>query len=243
MVNQVQTSGIIIGKRDIGEADRWFVLLTPDLGKIRCNARGIRKPKARLAAWMDILRYNDLILIRGKSGYVLTGATTRQMIFAGTEDWEMLTSAYYVCEVIDKLFEEGVVVPGVFELVHETLGQIKVARNVNVVRAGFELKLLELLGLSPQLYKCAVSGEELAVGERMQFSLRLGGVLKTSKTDDYFAVEVTPNIVKLLRIWQRYPLGGGDALVAESSEIDVAVSLVSDFMAYVLEYRPKSLQN
>ncbi len=243
MGNQVQSTGVIIARRDVGEADRWFVVFSPDLGKISCMARGIRKPKARLAAWMDLLRYNDLTLTKRRAGgYVLTGAQTKLSWFDGTESWERLTSAYYVCELIDRMFEEGVVVPGVFELVRETLARLAVSDRVAEVRASFELKLLEVMGLSPQLYKCAVCGEEMVAQDKLQFSARLGGVAKMDKAIDDFAVAIEPNAVKLMRLWQRYPFDAIEKVGANEAEVAVAAALVSDFTAYVLEYRAKALR-
>ena len=241
MARELKTTGIVIGKRDLGEADRSFVVFSPDLGKVQCRARGVRKAGAKLSAWMDMLRYNDLVLIEGRAGHLITGAQTKQALFTGEEEWSTLAVAYYVCEVIDKLFEERVVVAGVFELLLATLTKLKDTDQPFEVRAGFELKLLELLGLAPQLHNCAGSGKQLVANESLYFSLRLGGVIQDMGKVDDFAVPINTNVVKLMRLWQQYSFDATEGVAAETGDVAVATALVSDFMAFALDSRSKAL--
>lgn len=49
-------------------------LLTPELGLIRARAEGVRRSGAKLAHALQTLRESDLMLVRGKEGWRLTGA-------------------------------------------------------------------------------------------------------------------------------------------------------------------------
>ncbi len=44
-----RTEAIVLRRKDFGEADRILTLFTPELGKIRALAKGIRKPASRKA--------------------------------------------------------------------------------------------------------------------------------------------------------------------------------------------------
>ena len=50
-----QTEAIIIKKTKLGEANRILTLYTPDLGKIQAVARGVRRPRSKLAGHLATL--------------------------------------------------------------------------------------------------------------------------------------------------------------------------------------------
>ena len=65
-MNRYQTEGIILKRVDFKEADRIITFITPDKGKIGAIAKGVRKPKSKLAGGIELLTISDLGLIRGK---------------------------------------------------------------------------------------------------------------------------------------------------------------------------------
>lgn len=239
---EIQTTGIIIRKTNLGEADRLLTILTPTYGKVRAMAKGVRKPKARLSAWLDMFRYNQFALVSGRNFFIVTGAQTHSTVVADGMAWDKLSVAYYLCELVDKLVDDDQVLTGIFELTQESLVGLSKGIDENLVRASFELKLMDLLGSHPQLQSCAVSGEKLSESERIYFSLRLGGTVSGRRaSEDDFAREIDANTVKLMRLLATHPLSEV-ALVKVDEEIKrQALLCVSDFMAYILESRPKSL--
>jgi DNA repair protein RecO (recombination protein O) len=240
---ELKTPGVIIRKINMGEADRLLTILTPEQGKIRAMAKGVRKPKAKLAAWLDMFRYNNLELASGRNFYIVTGAQTHRVLVSENTDWDRLAVAYYICEVVDKLIEEDHNLPGSFELVCESLLRIGEGEvDARLVRSSFEIKLLGIMGMLPQLHRCVVSGVPLDHEEGMAFSFRLGGVLSAiESTKDEFARPVTVNDIKLMRLLAQYPLGALEQVRVEESTIAEAANCISDFMAFILEKRPKSL--
>ncbi len=60
-----QTEAIIIKKTKLGEADRILTLYTPRLGKIQAVARGVRRPRSKLAGHLELLTYSLVSLARG----------------------------------------------------------------------------------------------------------------------------------------------------------------------------------
>jgi len=51
-----------------------ITLLTPELGLIRARAEGLRRSGAKLAHALQTWRESDVVLVRGKEGWRLTGA-------------------------------------------------------------------------------------------------------------------------------------------------------------------------
>lgn len=239
---EIQTIGIVIRKTNLGEADRLLTILTPTHGKVRAMAKGVRKPKARLSAWLDMFRCNEFSLVSGRNFFIITGAQTHSVVVADGMDWDKLTVAYYMCELVDKLVDDDQILSGIFELTQESLMGLSAGIAEELVRASFELKLMDLLGTYPQLQNCAVSGEKLSESERIYFSLRLGGTVSSRVAlGDDFAREVDANTVKLMRLLATHPLSVVAQVKVEEEIKRQALLCVSDFMAYILESRPKSL--
>src|SRR5215467_6436426 len=65
-MNQLNTSSIILARTDFGEADRILTLLTPDYGKLRLMAKGVRRVKSKLAGGIELFSVSDISLMRGR---------------------------------------------------------------------------------------------------------------------------------------------------------------------------------
>ncbi len=81
MRHKYATTGIVLSRTPIGEASAFVTLLTPDLGLIRARAQSVRKPGAKLAAALQTFSESDVILVRGKDGWRLSGAVLGRQWF------------------------------------------------------------------------------------------------------------------------------------------------------------------
>jgi len=74
MRHKYATEAIVLGRTPLGEASSLVWLLTRELGLVRARAQGVRKPGAKLAAPLQTLAQSDVILLKGKEGWRLSGA-------------------------------------------------------------------------------------------------------------------------------------------------------------------------
>ena len=58
----VKTSGIVIQENSLGDSDKMLTILTPNLGKISCVAKGAKRPKCLLMASYQILCFGEYVL-------------------------------------------------------------------------------------------------------------------------------------------------------------------------------------
>ena len=56
-MKQVKVNGIIIAENNMGDFDKMLTILTPNLGKIGCSAKGARRPKSLLLAGTQFLYF------------------------------------------------------------------------------------------------------------------------------------------------------------------------------------------
>ena len=70
-----QTEGIVLAKKDFGEAERLFYIFTKEFGMVRAVARGVRYIKSKLRPNLDLFRYNNFSLIMAKDVWKITDAS------------------------------------------------------------------------------------------------------------------------------------------------------------------------
>lgn len=65
----------MLTRAPLGETSTLLTLLTPTLGLVRARAQGSRGSGAKLAAALTSFTESDIILVRGKEGWRIAGAT------------------------------------------------------------------------------------------------------------------------------------------------------------------------
>jgi DNA repair protein RecO len=75
MYHIYQTQGLILKSSNIGEANKFFYILTPDLGLIRATAQGVRHLKSKLRHSLQDFSLSNISLVHGKGGWRLINAS------------------------------------------------------------------------------------------------------------------------------------------------------------------------
>jgi DNA repair protein RecO len=74
MRHKYETRGLVLARVAAGETNTLVTLLTGELGLVRARAQGLRRPGAKLAASLTTFSESEVVLVRGKEGWRLTGA-------------------------------------------------------------------------------------------------------------------------------------------------------------------------
>lgn len=74
MRHTYNTRGIVLSRTSIGEAHLLVTILTKDLGIVHARAQSIRRSGAKLAAPLVTFAESDVILVRGKDIWRVSGA-------------------------------------------------------------------------------------------------------------------------------------------------------------------------
>ena len=62
-----KTEAVVLKQINLGEADRILTLYTPDQGKVRAVARGVRRPKSKLSGHLELLNQASVSLSYGRN--------------------------------------------------------------------------------------------------------------------------------------------------------------------------------
>ncbi len=198
-----QTEAIIIKKVKLGEADRILTLYTLEYGKIEAVAKGIRRPKSKLAGHLELLTYSQVRLARGRNLDTIIGSQTIDSFMAIKNDLLLTSYGLYVSELVHQFSALYQANSSVFELFLETLRRLSLANNPELILRYFELHLLDMSGYRPQLQECVSCRVELKPVANA-FCSSAGGILcPECKYEHPASFSISVDALKVLRLFQR----------------------------------------
>jgi len=188
-----RTEAVVLKRMDFGEADRLLTLYTPELGKIRVVAKGVRKPTSRKAGHLELFMRSGLLLARGRNLDIVTQAETLDPFLPLRTDLWRVSHACYA---------EGEENYPLYNLLVEALGWICEETDLDRATRFYELRLLGYVGFRPQLFSCAACQEEIKPMVN-HFSPERGGVLCPRCGPNQLGAEtISLNALKVLRFFQ-----------------------------------------
>jgi len=234
-----QTEAIIIRKIKLGEADRILTLYTPHLGKIRAVAKGVRRPRSKLAGHLELLTYSQVSLARGRNLDTIIGSQTINSFLTLKSDLELISYALYATELIDQFTADDVENHPLFRLLLETMEHLCQGGAHELALRYFELHLLNLVGYRPQLQQC-VSCQSTLEPANNSFCPGAGGVLCPNCRQNQLAYPISVEGLNGLRLLQ-----GDDYNTARQLEINQELSdelegVMRNYLKYLLEREVKS---
>jgi len=235
-----QTEAIIIKKTKLGEADRILSLYTPHLGKIQAVAKGVRRPRSKMAGHLELLTHSLVSLARGRNLDTVTGSQTIDSFLPLKSDLELTSYALYAVELVEQFTADHDENHPLFDFLIKTLHQLCQETDHELTLRYFELHLLDLVGYRPQLSQCVVCHKPLKPLTNL-FSPQAGGVLcPACQQTQPLAHSLSVDALKVLR-W----LQGNDLSTASRLKITPALSrelemIIRGYLRYLLEREVKS---
>ena len=235
-----QTEAIIIKKTKLGEADSILTLYTPHLGKIQAVAKGVRRPRSKMAGHLELLTHSLVSLARGRNIDTITGSQTISSFLPLKSDLELTSHALYAIELVNQFTAEHIENYPLFQLLLETLEHLCQSDDKELALRYFELHLLDSVGYRPQLRRCVSCKAELEPVTN-SFSPAAGGVLcpncSQSQPSNY---SLSVNALKVLRLLQ-----GNDYSTVNRLKINPELSrelelVMRNYLRYLLEREVKS---
>jgi len=99
---------IVLKRVNVGESDRIVTLLTPELGKFACVAKGVRKLTSSQRAFLEPGNLVNIFTVETSSLPILTQTKLINDFSHAKKDLQRLKQLTQVLEIIDRLFPEGV---------------------------------------------------------------------------------------------------------------------------------------
>lgn len=181
---------MVLSAMPAADYDKRLVILTKELGKITAFAKGARRPNSALLACSQPFTFGKFSLYAGKTAYNLISVEISNYFGELRDDFEALCYAFYFCEFTDYMTKENNDEKNVLKLLYQSLRVLsKKMIDPKLVRAVFELKMMEYGGEAPQVFGCVKCEkntkepnqiENQVLSARYYFSAECGGILCNS---------------------------------------------------------------
>ncbi len=147
-----KTEGIVLKRKNIGEADRVLTVFTKHYGKLKVIAKGVRRVSSRRAPHLEIFTRVSLVLHQGKTLEHVTEVETLDAFEDVRRDIRRVSLGYYACELVDLLLADRQEQDDVYQLFTSVLVGIATLgeRQIYAHMHGFTLELLWTLGFLPR---------------------------------------------------------------------------------------------
>ena len=234
-------NGIILGKKDVGETDRIYTILTFEAGKIKVLGKGARRPNAKLAGHLEPITYSEIFLSKSKGAGKLTGAATIENFSKLKIDIESLVQVAYTVKVLGKIIPEQQEEKKIFNsligylTVMENLSDKGVSDKKEIVTLGFLFKLLENSGYKIEIKECVICGSKLRPSNNY-FSVSRGGVMcGNCHKAEAEKIKIEDSSIKFMRLFGKNKISSLEKLNSSKKDIDDLSKIIKKSIAWAIE--------
>jgi DNA repair protein RecO (recombination protein O) len=198
------TDAIVLSRFDFGEADRILTLITPEYGKLKAIAKGIRRQKSRIGGSLEPFAELRVQLARGRTFDVVTQVTVGHAWLRLRDNLESAATAWYLAELADRSLEERHAAEPLYALLHRAYELLDAGMGPGRAARWYEMHLAAELGVRPELERCVECDRLLEPGDTFRWVPPLGGVLcQRDPGPPASRVALSLEALKVLRAYQR----------------------------------------
>jgi len=154
-----RAQGIVLRVYPLTETSLIIRWLTREFGRISTVAKGARRPKSPFRGKLDLFYRADLIFGRSRRSelHTLREVNLRETHPFLRKELGYLQQASYCSALIEQVTETETPMPAIFDLLSDFLNQLGAPPLAPQTVFAFELKLLNELGLKPDLAKSSLT--------------------------------------------------------------------------------------
>lgn len=143
------------------EADRILTLFTHDRGILTARARGALRKSSKIAAATQQLTLSEMTFFENRNRLIVQEASVKEPFEGLRQNFESFALGCYFAECVETLVQEGEEENETFQLILNCLYALSHELcDAKVIKAAFEVRLMCLMGYTPDLSACIVCGKE-----------------------------------------------------------------------------------
>src|SRR4051812_3210815 len=160
------TDAIVLSRFELGEADRVLTLITPEYGKLKAIAKGVRRQKSRLGGSLEPFAELRVQLARGRTFDVVTQVSVGHAWLRLRDSLGSAATAWYIAELADRSVEERDAAESLYALLRRAYELLDRGMAPDRVARWYEMRLAEELGVRPELERCVECDHTLEPDDR-----------------------------------------------------------------------------
>jgi len=236
-----RTTGIVLSRFDLGEADRVLVILSPEHGKIRAIAKGVRRPGSRIGGSVEPFAELEIALARGRTFEVVSQVQVTHAWLAFRDRLESAATAWYLAELAERAVEDQEGAAPVYAILRRAFGLLDDGMLPGRVARWAETQLADVLGMRPEVERCAECDRMLTEEDGFRWAPSAGGVVCATHPSPPGSAPLSLPALKLLRAYRRLDveaIAGLRLPAAVEAEVEEAMRR---FLRAALEREARSL--
>jgi len=236
------TDAIVLSRFDLGEADRVLTIITPELGKLKIIAKGVRRTTSRLGGSLEPFAELRIALARGRTFDVVTEVKVGHAWLRLRDRLESAATAWYLAEIADRSMEERHEAAPLYALLRRAYELLDAGMAPGRVARWYEMHLADELGQRPEVDRCVECDRMLEATDTFRWVPPLGGVLcARCPGPPADRVGLSLEALKLLKAYQRLDVEALAALRLSALVERETEAAMRDFTRLMLERDARSL--
>lgn len=169
------SEGIVLARRNYGEADRIISIYSKDRGRLAFLAKGIRRPKSKKRGHLEIFSLLKFSATNSSGINLLVEVEMMEDFEEIRKSLAKISLAYYFCEVVGKITHEEERNEELYQYLLSALYDLSNTKRLKDLKHEFIERVLILLGFWPEGKKMDDPNKILEeVTERQIASARVG---------------------------------------------------------------------
>jgi DNA repair protein RecO (recombination protein O) len=141
-----KTEGVILKRKNFGEADRILTIYTKDFGKVTALAKGVRRPRSKKAGHLELGNWCKVFIAKGKSMDLLTEVELKKAFGIADFSESKTNKIFHILEIVHSMTPDHQKNTKIFSLLVSFLYQIAKEKDFNLISSVFKIKLMAELG-------------------------------------------------------------------------------------------------
>lgn len=208
-MSATKTLAFVLRSCDYRDTSLLVDFYTRDFGKIHGIVKGIRDARARYGSTLEAFSLNEILFYRRRRGGDLHQVTQVDLVnlYSGVRgDLERLGYASYFVELLNEWVEAEEANDGIFDLVKDSLEFLSSGASPKRSARIFEVKLLGLLGLMPEIKSCVICRSPEP--RPAFFNVAVGGIHCRACRTEGTSLAVSPGTLHFLEHVRRSDVAG-----------------------------------
>ncbi len=233
-----KTKAIVLKVAPFSRTSHYVTWLTPQHGRMTTIIKGATRPKSAFLGQYDLFYTCELVYYtRDRNGiFIAKECSSIKNRLRLRSDWKACAAAAYIAETASRITVHGPHQLELFDLVDDHLDQLASATPSEEFIYRFELLILEKLGYSPQMTKCAKCGAaDIASATGYQISPVLGGAIcgKCQPALRHRPVRISEALMETIKNWQAFThTHSKSATVIVSDDLLALRNILGIFLAH-----------
>ncbi len=197
-----RTLAVVTSRFRLGEADRVLTLISPNRGKFKAIAKGVRKPTSRLGGGVEPFAELEVALVAGRTFDIVTQVQPRRIWLGLRSRLKSSAVAWYAAELVERATSEEQPEPELYAILLHAWDLLEAGASDELVARWCELALLDAAGHGPELDHCLDCGRAPVEGEGLRWDEVAGGIRCATHGE---GLALSSDALRLLRSLRRFP--------------------------------------